>query len=102
MEAYLGNILFSIVGIFFILISFLIFRKKSVSILAEHDSKKNYYEKKLLNWTGCSFFIAGLLIISVSIIGWYFTFINTSVIFGITIALLAIIIGIGFNKYEIG
>ncbi|WP_055070081.1 hypothetical protein [Clostridium massiliamazoniense] len=101
MEAYLGNILFSIVGIFFILISFFIFRKKSVSILAEYDSKKNYCAKNLLNWTGSSFLIAGLLIIIISIIGWYFTFINISVIFGITIALLAIIIGIGFNKYEI-
>lgn len=101
MEAYLGSILFSIVGIFFILISFFIFKKKSISMLVEYDDKKNYYENKLLNWTGRSFFIAGLLVMITSIIGYYFTFINTPVIFGIIIALLAIIIGIGFNKYEI-
>lgn len=101
MEAYLENILFFIVGLFFISIALIILKRKSVSMISEYNDKKSYYEKKLLRWTSISFLVAGITIISSSILTVYYNVINSAVIFGITIALLAIVIGIGFNRYEI-
>lgn len=101
MDIYLINILFSIVGLFFFTIAAFLFKKKRIDIMTNHEDNKRYYEKKLLTWLISSFLLAGVFIIIFSILNFYFPFINSTIIFGLIICLLAIAIGIGFSKYEI-
>lgn len=101
MEAYLANILFFIVGLFFVILAIFIIRKKSLKIMADYDDKKNYCEKKLLKWTSNSFLISGLVIMLISVIAPYYNFINAAASFAVIVCLLAIAIGVGFSRYEV-
>ena len=94
------NILFFIIGIILIVISLVIYKTKSLNIFEAHEELKQYNEKKLLNWITISFALTGIVISVTSILTRAYEFINSAIVFGVCICILALLVGVGCSIYE--
>lgn len=101
MENYVAQILFISIGVFLLLVAGFLWKTKKVSIIEFYDERKVYNEKALLKWMILCFSVAGSMIIISSILSIYFSFISEVLFFSIIVCVMALMIGIGCNKYEV-
>lgn len=93
------NIIFIIIGVFFALLGFLVFKFKMIEILAGYDEKKVIDKDGLARWTGSNLILMGIGVVVSSVIC-DIADIN-SVFFFVSIVLLIVMrIIIGNRRYE--
>ncbi|MGL5574192.1 MAG: DUF3784 domain-containing protein [Sarcina sp.] len=101
MELYIPNGLFLALGIILIILSIFIWCTKSINMIAPYRDDIEYNEKKLIRWTVLTFLMSGIIITASSALAMVYTSINSAIVFGIVICIMAILVGIGCTKYEL-
>lgn len=98
---YIPEFLYIIVGLLFIGVGIYIKLNKSLEVIGDYDKKKIYNDGKLIKIIVFIFIFAGIIIVSSSVAAILFSYINSSIVFAITICTLALAVGIACSKYEI-
>ena len=101
MDFYVPNTLFLMLGIIIIGVGLLVWSTKSASMLEAHEDDKNYNEGNLLRYIVGVFVLAGFIITISAALAMVYSFINSAIIFGIVVIIMALMIGIGCKKYEV-
>lgn len=96
----IANVLFFIIGIILIVIGLVIYKTKSLNIFEAYEDLKEYNEKKLLKWITISFTLTGVVISITSVLTRTYDFINSAIVFGVCICILALLVGVGCSIYE--
>lgn len=101
MELYIPNGLFLALGIVLIVLSIFIWCTKSINMIAPHRDDREYNERKLLKWTVLTFLTSGIIIAGGAALAMVYPVINSALVFGVVICVMAIMVGIGCTKYEL-
>lgn len=100
MELYIPDVLFLILGIIIIGVGLLVWSTKTIQVFEDYNDKTSYSEASVLRYIVGVFVIAGLVITISSAFAMIYGVINSAIVFGIVVIIMAILIGIGFKKYE--
>lgn len=99
MELLIPNCIFLFIGVCLMIISLILWKTESLTIISVYDDYKNYDEKNLLKWIVFTFLFSGFSISVTALAAMIYTF-NSVIAFGIIICAMALSVGIGCSKYE--